>query len=705
MGYCDEWSDDPIKCNNESFRKPMPWIGIYIAAASAICSFAMAVDAVLGLRSRKLWFPCKFFTLNAASLTLLAIAVKLPMDLNSPMPGSFDQFSKLSSVIFMATSMANFMPSLGVMGSKGVLMNMTALGILVITLLVNVCIQLGTGLIFSFTCEHVLVICFTFILFWMMSCSALVVPTTKKILERKYHEISEMICAESVEGGGVEIEILKEDVRKYWLMAESSNPQFVMVRSPTCFASSAISCLSAIVLCEAFVRSFFFDRFSGNVNFFMGKRSSSDYQATTSVIVFIQSASVVLGTLAPLFRCFIAIKINISGGGESLIPEKYWTERQMEWIERPLPLQIGGGRYFKKAINKSKDMALCFCIKVQIVTVVACKIVQLFCLAFVKPLLSCFLEHELNCSQDRGVGCYVLHLEGEDQLPQVMAKNNNVLSRFIQNGINQQPQHLVKLLLQKMTDNFFGVAKFDSTQVHSLNSQEPPNCWKLPIVTLTTIAIALPHNSSCVKEVENLVCSVSQGLKYASIIDEVLGTGGALKKVRDAADVAWSEVSLSGRFLNKDLTEMARDKANTSREILAKLCEIARDYVKESGSLANDCSHWPNKVIAANSMYRITQSLLLELTSYNELSTEELFGHISVMIADILGACLTNLSKAITTKCSTVSIDKRGETVQHMARVIGETEEILKMLQKHQLPSLAPKQRSDIDEWRHLLAC
>ncbi|GKA90130.1 hypothetical protein Tco_0811942 [Tanacetum coccineum] len=69
------------------YSEPMPWIGIYIASASLVCILAMAADLLHGLRNRKLWFPCNYFTLNAASLSVVAVAIKLPMDINNLMPG------------------------------------------------------------------------------------------------------------------------------------------------------------------------------------------------------------------------------------------------------------------------------------------------------------------------------------------------------------------------------------------------------------------------------------------------------------------------------------------------------------------------------------------------------------------------------------------------------------------------------------------
>ncbi|KAK2977777.1 hypothetical protein RJ640_029973 [Escallonia rubra] len=101
--------------------------------------------------------------------------------------------------------------------------------------------------------------------------------------------------------------------------------------------------------------------------------------------------------------------------------------------------------------------------------------------------------------------------------------------------------------------------------------------------------------------------------------------------------------------------------------------------------------NWPVKVIAANSMYRISQTLLLQHQD-NHQSNEELFEKLSVMIADILFACLTNLPGVITRKCFCNAIEKREESVKLAARLLGETEAILNTLQQRELPTLDPNQ-------------
>ncbi|CAI9297500.1 unnamed protein product [Lactuca saligna] len=112
------------------YSKPLPWIGVYIASASLFCMLAIMADLVHGFHNRKLWFPCNYFTLNAASLTVIAVAIKLPNDLTNLMPGHVDHTAKLGSLSFMCTIMANLLPSLATMENKELVSDLIALVIL-----------------------------------------------------------------------------------------------------------------------------------------------------------------------------------------------------------------------------------------------------------------------------------------------------------------------------------------------------------------------------------------------------------------------------------------------------------------------------------------------------------------------------------------------------------------------------------------------
>lgn len=100
--FCEEITISEIE---GKYNKPLPWIGIYISIASLFCVLAMVVDLFNGFRKRKFWFPSKVFSLNAVSITVIAVAMKLHVDLNSPMPGFLDQAAKQGSLVFMCMMM------------------------------------------------------------------------------------------------------------------------------------------------------------------------------------------------------------------------------------------------------------------------------------------------------------------------------------------------------------------------------------------------------------------------------------------------------------------------------------------------------------------------------------------------------------------------------------------------------------------------
>lgn len=234
----------------KSYSKPMLWIGIYIAVASLFCTLLMAADLFHGFRNRKLWFPSKYFTLNAASITVITIAMKLPVDLSSRMPGYVDEFAKMGSMAFMCTMIANLMPSLASMDNRELFANVAGMVILVITNVVNILIQMETGVLEKYFIEHVYISAMLSLLVLMVS-SALTIPTSKRILESKYQVVhkttSNGVLHDPQHTRIPTIEELIQYVRKYWVMAGTCSPQFVMITTPLCLAAGVI-CVSTTIL-------------------------------------------------------------------------------------------------------------------------------------------------------------------------------------------------------------------------------------------------------------------------------------------------------------------------------------------------------------------------------------------------------------------------------------------------------------------------
>ncbi|GJX11774.1 hypothetical protein Tco_0201633, partial [Tanacetum coccineum] len=190
---------------------------------------------------------------------------------------------------------------------------------------------------------------------------------------------------------------------------------------------------------------------------------------------------------------------------------------------------------------------------------------------------------------------------------------------------------------------------------------------------LTAIAISLPKILK--DEVDSLQSSVSEGLTYVKLVEESL----------NATD------DYVGNNLKSHVPEV-----NTAGLILQWFKNTAKNMVTE---VQSDNSIY--RSICANSMYRITESIITSYgTNIDKLNKEDLFKELSSMIADILAACLTNLPQIIVTICHESMLEKRESSVNAAAQLLGETTQIINILQDRELPNLVPADLPFIDKWR-----
>ncbi|KAL9387233.1 hypothetical protein Peur_020357 [Populus x canadensis] len=709
--------------NEAKFSEPMPWIGLYIAAASLACALAMAVDFIRGFRRRKFWFPSKYFSINATSLTIIAVAVKLSVDLNTAMPRRVDQLAKLSSGALLCTVMGNSMPSLGAMDNSDLCTNMIALGILVITVIVNIGIQLGTGVIYLYWKEHVFIMFLMLILLLILSFSALTVPINNKYFQYKYNKKYDMALKEdSKETSKREGKELKEELMKFWMMAHTCSPQFVVGRSVTCSASGAFCLLGAMTLAEAMLRSYLMPR---SFKFCTGE---SEYKWSTIVVLITQTIAVGVGTVAPAIRWFSALNFGCptrrkKSSKRIFTVERYWIQLLVEMKECPLAIRIQD-RFCRKLAHYVNNKLVDLCLGMQTGIVLGSKVIQFISvysmiwmlllsdhckkLRTMKPdnSISSDSGSESRSSTKPDLSRFVLHLEGEDELVELMMKKNfDTTDHWLRRGKRKQPKHLMELLEKStVAGGFKGVKEFDSDLVLSLDCDEPPNCWALPVVTLTAIAVALPNVSSGL--MKQLMLSVHEGLMYVRLIEDNLDAKGELINIRKAANVVWLGVDLDNKWLDVDLRKLSV-QAESTKEILEKLSDVAKTrFVECKKIFMNQClkerpSKWPIKVLAANSMYRISQTLLQNCDSRSDLVDERLFEALTVMISDILGACLTNLRPVIF-HCLSRAVIEREYCVRRAVHILGKTEKIRKLLDQRPISTLDPDRMACIDEWRSL---
>ncbi|XP_004516826.1 uncharacterized protein [Cicer arietinum] len=685
-------------CNSEGylddtkFSKPMPWIGIYIASASLICLISMSADL---------------------------IKVKLSVDLNTPMPHRHDQLSKLTSSSLICTIMANSMPSLGVTQNNETMMNVVAMAILVITMIVNICIQFVTGVIYEFWVEHAVIMFLMLILLMIMTSSALSLPKMKHYLELRY-KINEEALKESSKQKYQEfdskvVDRLRDELMKFWMMAHTSSPQFLLGRSVSCTASGAFCVMSTLTLAEAMLRSYLM---SWSVKFCSGE---CDYKWSIILILIVQVAAVGVGTIAPAFRWFVAVKYRCPNVRKRSCKrifqvEGYWTDRLVVIRESPISFRIRN-RQCRKLAHDVKLVWLCFCIKLQMWMVRLCKAAQyvsIFPMCWILGFCEYFKNWKSFGSSVSSLGSgtkqdlrrFILHLEGEEELVEVMMKDNwDATHHWVQQGEKKQPKLVIELLEKcSILQGFKGVGEFDCDKILPLDGLEVPYSWSLPLVTLASIIVALPNTKECL--VKKLMSTLNEGLPYVKFIENNIDKDGKLIKLRKASEIVWLGADLYKKWLGVDLHKLSLEN-KSPKETLETLAEYSKTrFKKYKAKYHHLCvklspSSWPVKLLASNSMYRISKTiLLLNHDIIRDHTSERVFDAMVMMISDILGACFTNLPHVISIKCLNSGIEEREDSIRQAVYILGKTKTIIEMLEKRAFPSVDFCRGTNIEDWR-----
>lgn len=614
--------------------------------------------------------------------------------------------------------MGNLLPSLGTMEDTELMMNLIALGILVITAIANICIQMGTGVIFEFWIEHAIIMLLMLILLSILCSLSIAIPIKKYHLDISYEKKAKKAKIECFTRRNIPIyERLPQDLCKYWMMAYTSSPQFVIGRSAPCSASGAFCLLNALILTESILRPRIMP---WSFRFCNG---DSDYKWSTTLVLTSQTIAVAVGTISPAFRWFMTINFRCPkkaerACGKEFVVERYWVKKLVLWQLQPLGLRICNRR-FRKLVHGVKFKMLGLCIRVQKGLVFSCKMIRFVSIFFVGRFLRLhkFVRGDNSVSSDDSdfgdspnmkLSHYVIYLDGEEGLVDLMTKNNSdATAHWIRIGEKKQPRNLVKLLEQSnCSSGFKGVEDFDSEKAPSLGFAKPPNCWSLPIVTLTSIAIAIPNIDQ--ERIEQLVRGVDEGLKYVFKVDYSMENAKDLKHVRTATQVVWSGVELYNKWQDVDLEnlgDLANKKETTFIKLLSDISkEMFMEFADKDMMFMNEClkevpSRWPMKILAAHSMYTICETLLMEKEVEN---SERLFEEISHVICNILIAALTNLQHVITSKCHRSPIEEREKSIRSAILLFGKMKKVLEVIDGKKVEDSDHGTLVNIDEW-HLV--
>ncbi|KAM0020692.1 hypothetical protein Hdeb2414_s0025g00669881 [Helianthus debilis subsp. tardiflorus] len=396
--------------------------------------------------------------------------------------------------------------------------------------------------------------------------SSLAILKSKQIIELKYQEVHEKELIDNLHSTGklLTVEKLHQQVSKYWIMAGSGSPQFISACSVTTTASRVICVLTfllhaltvlwTIALCEDPVTN-------------PTKPYDSAYNRSTLGIFIVQYIGIILGTVAPFVRCFASLSFKLSIKSMFKV-EKYWFQKLLEWnygsISLPLlSISFPFGKHKSKVVIRTlKNVVLNFCIILQVVVVVVCKVIVLvpfpltICLRCLKWLFRAVFSSAGKTNENTEQRKYVLQVGNENQLADSTLKRLlRSLSELIKKSEKKEPKSLLNLIKENPNKNFQGVRMFDKDDHHvqcSPSKVEYQDCWSLTVVTLTTIAITLPNIEKV--KLDNLLKSVRQGLQYVTLVEETLDVHVS---IQNAAKILWEEVDFRHKWLGNKLKKIA----------------------------------------------------------------------------------------------------------------------------------------------------
>ncbi|PWA72086.1 hypothetical protein CTI12_AA274490 [Artemisia annua] len=537
------------------------------------------------------------------------------------------------------------------------------------------------------------------------SVQAFIVPATRRILEHRYKELHGL--ASYPQEIKFSYEELEHNVKKYWMMAETGNPQFAIACSEV---ASAFGFIGSLIFLSSLVTLYHFET-----------TQYSDYNWSQKVIVGIQSLGNFIGSIAPAFRCFAAIncfelskKWSVNHLNIFKV-EEHWTQRFQFWKRSHVRSHIPG-RHCKIVFHISKNVILNICIALQIMLVVICKLISLvprsfmilisYCWYFCKLLIK--FKNEVNVSNSNvrsemnEYAMYVLQIEDDAKLSERISINAlKSINKLLSKSEKNEPRNLIKLL--KKSTGFKGVLEFDNDQVPPLHSEETKNSWSLVVVTLTAIVVALSNTAD--DHGEGLIACMREGLRIVRNIEECFNADSDLVNTRKAARRVWTQVEVYRKWLQIDLQKKAHER-KTSKEILEWLRNDAVKIVIQFKSCKRrriDDSHY--KFIAASSMYRVSQTILIHCSELENWPTDgKLLEWLLNMIADILCACFTNLPRTIKMMymCHHDAIEKRENSVRSAAQLLGRSRKILEILNTRQLPNIDVDSMAYISKWHEL---
>ncbi|KAK9089286.1 hypothetical protein Scep_028368 [Stephania cephalantha] len=182
-------------------------------------------------------------------------------------------------------------PSLASSREAESIANMTALSIFVVTVAVNICIQIATGVIFSFIAEHIIILCFMFMLL------AILWHNTFDLNIRKGTDLPEKNLAHFLNVPKGESSLMHR-VKSWYISNSIMSPQLHLCKLRLSSGIGPICIMSSAVLLQATYRSVVIK----TLEFCNGV---SDYDWSVWIIVMTQIVATIIGSLTVAFQWLV----------------------------------------------------------------------------------------------------------------------------------------------------------------------------------------------------------------------------------------------------------------------------------------------------------------------------------------------------------------------------------------------------------------
>lgn len=707
--------------DDSKFGEPMPWIGMYIALASLVPLVCICLDLFHSYRLKKLWVAAKWYPLNAATITFLGVATKITADITGSMPGLCEQLAKLSGAVLVCITMSRAASSLGKMDAGETLSNLIALGILVITLFVDMWIQIHSGVVTDFVAWYAACSIVMLHLFFVVVCHTISTKALMKPLKENYSSKHKAILDKTFPSywlSKLPMKNLREYIAKYWLMPVSSSFENPLLNIMPVVSASTSAILGLAFVVTA-VKTGVFQRIHE------GCCWSSDYKWSAVLIFVFQLAAVAAGTvvcflrLASLFR-LPSIDDYFLGG---IIRDRHAVRSLTKVSGLPIP-------YFIKVMEPTARFPVTIIFRIVIA------VTHVFLVLFISGFFWLgLLQYYVLGLPMVGIRAAYRSLVGRQKTDQnevayrsivgdkyeVPYRSTNVteprpcdyvlyrtydFGRIALKGQSAKATHLLAFLRENFvpSERFRGMVPI--LDERSDETEGPPNNWSSTLTSLAMVVRAVTPDNS---EIASLMEVFDKGIEYAFFLDRSFCTEGTYT-VASVAKNFWDDFYVF-RFRVSLLMEFEKVAALQScKKIVEHIKKTTKHIVDIHPELYGKESpwQWQSVVIYASCFFKTTSSIITNIDPPDDMpSDRNAAPHLRLRkaLCDTLVACLLNLPTAIIKHCSSGEFGAREGKVREAIILLDEVQEILDWLESRRdeiPPDCYPSNGIEfIHNWRH----